>query len=89
MLEYMKAVDALTINNEFRLLKQIDEYKDELKNAPKIEQLQEQLSNRIIEQDSIKRTIEIMQKEKVKQDQYIREQESEMNVMRNYFESYR
>ncbi len=54
MLEYMKAVDALTINNEFRLRKQITEAEDKLKNVPKLEQLQEQLAHKIIEQDSLK-----------------------------------
>src|ERR671919_688436 len=73
MLEYMKAVDALTIGDEHRLKKQVFEIQDQLKNLPKIEQLQEQLASRIIEQDSIKKTIEIMQKEKIRQDQCIRE----------------
>jgi integrase len=54
MLEYVKAVDALTINDEFRLRKQIANYEDKLKNAPKLEQLQEQLAHKIIEQDSLK-----------------------------------
>ncbi len=76
MLEYMKAVDALTINDEFRLRKQIDEYEDKLKNAPKIEQIQEQLANRIIEQNSIKRTVEKLQREKELQD-------DQMRTMRN------
>jgi integrase len=75
-LEYMKAADALTINDEFRLRKQIVNLEDKLKNTPEIEQLQEQLTNKIIEQDSIKQTLEKLQKEKESQDQYIREQES-------------
>jgi Phage integrase family len=75
-LEYMKAADALTINDEFRLRKQIVNLEDKLKNIPKIERLQEQLSNKIIEQDSIKQTLEKLQKEKELQDQYIREWES-------------
>jgi integrase len=58
ILEYTKAVDALTINDEYRLRKQITEYEDKLKNVPTIEQLQEQISSKIIEQDSIKRTVE-------------------------------
>jgi integrase len=75
-LEYLKAADALTINNEFRLRKQIAEAEDKLKNVPKMELLQEQLTNRIIEQDSIKQTLEKLQKEKELQNQYIRERES-------------
>lgn len=66
-LEYMKAVDALTINDEFRLRKQIADYEEKLKSVPRIEQLQEQLANRIIEQDSIKRTMEHLQKEQQEQ----------------------
>jgi integrase len=76
ILEYVKAVDALTINDEFRLRKQITEYEDKLKNAPKIEHLQEQLANRIIEQDSIKKTVEKLQREKKLQD-------DQMRTMRN------
>ncbi len=78
MLEYMKAVNALTINNEFRLHKQIADYEDKLKNVPKVEQLQEQLTSRIVEQDSIKKTVEKLQREKELQDQYHRERETEM-----------
>jgi integrase len=67
-IEYMKALDALTINSEFRLIKQITEYEDKLKNAPKVEQLQEQLTSRMIEQDSLKGTVEKLQSEKELQD---------------------
>ena len=74
--EYLKVVDALTINDEFRLRKQIDEYEDKLKNVPKVEQLQEQLASRIIEQDSIKRTVENLQREKELQN-------NQMKAMRN------
>jgi integrase len=76
MLEYMKAVDALTINDEFRLRKQIADYKDKLENVPKLEQLQDQLANKIIEQDSIKKTVEKLQREKELQD-------DQMRTMRN------
>ena len=78
----MKAVDALTINDEFRLRKQIANYEDKLKNVPKLEQLQEQLASKIIEQDSIKKTVEKLQREKELQAQYIRENETEMKTMR-------
>ena len=76
MLEYMKAVDALTINDEYRLRKQIANYEDKLKDAPNVEQLQEQLANKIIEQDSIKKTVEKLQREKELQDK-------QMKAMRN------
>jgi integrase len=69
LLEYMKAEDALTINDEFRLRREIINYEDRLKEAPRIEQLQEQLASRIIEQDSIKKTVEKLQREKELQDQ--------------------
>ena len=82
VLEYMKAVDVLTINDEFRLRRQIADYKDKLENVPRVEQLQEQLASRIIEQDSLKKTVEKMQREKELQDQYIRENGTEMKSMR-------
>jgi integrase len=64
VLEYMKAVDALTINEEYRLKKKISEYEEKIKEVPKVEQLQAQLANRIMEEDSIKRQLEQLQKEK-------------------------
>ena len=82
MLEYMKAVDALTINDEYRLRRQITNYEDKLKDVPKLEKLQEQLTSRIIEQDSIKKTVEKLQREKELQAQNIRENETEMKTMR-------
>jgi integrase len=81
ILQYMKAVDALTISDDFRLRKQIAEQEDKLKNVPKVEQLQQQLTSRMIEQDSIKKTLEKLQKEKELQDQYIRERDIEMKAM--------
>jgi hypothetical protein len=53
IVEYMKAVDALTINEQYRL-KKIIEYEDKLKDVPRIEQLESHLANKIIEQDAIK-----------------------------------
>jgi integrase len=82
ILEYTKAVDALTINDEYRLRKQITEYEDKLKNVPTIEQLQEQISSKIIEQDSIKRTVEKLQNERESQEQYIKSKETEMKELR-------
>ena len=63
-LEYMKAVDALTINDEFRLRKQITEYEDKLKECRKLNIFKTSLANRIIEQDSIKKTVEKSQERK-------------------------
>jgi len=64
MLEYMKAVDALTINDEYRLRRQITNYEDKQKNMPRMEQFEKQLTSRIIEQDSIRKTVEKLQREK-------------------------
>jgi hypothetical protein len=51
LLEYMKAIDALTINDEYRLKKKIVEYEEKLKDVPKVEQLESHLANKIIEQE--------------------------------------
>jgi integrase len=48
ILEYTKAVDALTINDDHRLRKQIIEYEEKLNQVPKVEQLQSQLASLII-----------------------------------------
>jgi len=86
-LEYMKAVDALTINDEFRLRKQIVDYEDKLNNVPKVEQLQEQLATKIIEQDSIKRTVEKLEEEKTLQNEYIQKREKESHDYKKEIET--
>jgi hypothetical protein len=86
-LEYMKAVDALTIKDEFRLRKQITEQEEKLKQVPKVEQLQQQLASRIIEEESIKKTVEKLQKEKELQDQYIQERETELKTMQEQIDN--
>jgi hypothetical protein len=60
----MKAVDALTINEEYRLKKKIIEYEDKLKDAPKIGELESHLAAKIIEQDALKKQVERLQLEK-------------------------
>jgi hypothetical protein len=82
----MKAVDALTINGEFRLRREITIYEDRLKEAPRIEQIQERLASGIIEQDSIKKTVEKLQREKELQDQYIRKNETELKSVYSLLE---
>src|SRR5919198_4699955 len=67
IVEYMKAVDALTINEEYRLKKRIIEYEDKLKDVPRIEQLESHLANKIIEQDAIKKQLEIVQIDRQKE----------------------
>jgi integrase len=69
VVEYMKAVDALTINEEYMLKKKIVEYEGKLKDVPKIEQLESHLANKIIEQDAIKNQLERLQVEKQKETQ--------------------
>ena len=54
LLEYMKAIDALTINDEYRLKKKIAEYEEKLKDVPKIEQLESHLANKVLEHEAIK-----------------------------------
>jgi integrase len=83
LLEYMKAIDALTINDEYRLRKQIGEYEEKMKDVPKVEQLESQLANKIIEQDAIKKKLERIQIDNEKETQAIRHKyEKDMNTMR-------
>jgi integrase-like protein len=83
IVEYMKAVDALTINEEYRLKKKIIEYEDKLKDAPKIGQLESHLAAKIIEQDAIKKQLEMMQMEKQSETDIMQQKyEREMNSMR-------
>ena len=42
----MKAIDALTINDEYRLKKKIVEYEEKLKDVPNIQQLESNLANK-------------------------------------------
>jgi site-specific recombinase XerD len=88
-LEYMKAVDALTIKDEFRLRKQISEQEEKLKQVPKVEQLQQQLASRIIEEESIKRQLERLQKEKELEAHTIQSKyEQDLKVMREEMNQY-
>ena len=83
IVEYMKAVDALTINEEYRLKKKIIEYEDKLKDAPKIEELESHLAAKIIEQDALKNQVERLQLEKQNETQVMQQKyEQEMKAMR-------
>jgi integrase len=83
IVEYMKAVDALTINEEYRLKKKIIEYEDKLKDAPKIGELESHLAAKIIEQDALKKQVELLQLEKQNETQTMQKKyEQEMNAMR-------
>lgn len=83
LFEYLKAVDALTISESYRLKREIREY-EEKKDVPKVEQLQAQLANRIVEEESIKRQMEKLQKEKQSEALAISAKyEKEMRVMKD------
>jgi hypothetical protein len=83
LLEYLKAVDALTINESYRLKKKIIEYEEKIRDVPKVEQLQAQLANRIIEQESIKMQLEKLQTEKESEAVAISTKyEKDMNIMK-------
>jgi integrase len=74
VLEYLKAVDTLTINEEYRLKKKISEYEEKIKDVPRVEQLQAQLANRIIEEESIKQQVKKLQQDKESEIQAMKEQ---------------
>jgi hypothetical protein len=79
----MKAIDALTIHDEYRLRKQIVEYEDKLKAVPRVEQLESQLANKIIEQDAIKKQLEKIRTDKEKETQTMQQKhEQDMKAMR-------
>jgi integrase len=83
IVEYMKAVDALTINEEYRLKKKIVEYEDKLKDAPKIGELESHLAAKIIEQDALKNQVERLQIEKQNETQAMQQKyEQDMNAMK-------
>jgi hypothetical protein len=83
LLEYMKAIDALTIHDEYRLRKQIVEYEEKLKDVPRVEQLESQLANKIIEQDAIKKQLEKIRTDKEKETQTMQQKhELDMKSMR-------
>jgi integrase len=83
IVEYMKAVDALTINEEYRLKKKIMEYEDKLKDAPKIGELESHLANKIIEQDALKKQVERLQLEKQNETQVMQQKyEQDINSVR-------
>ena len=82
-LEYMKAIDALTINDEYRLKKKIVEYEEKLKDVPKVEQLESHLANKILEQEAIKKQLEILRTDKEKETQAMQQKhEQDMKAMR-------
>jgi integrase len=88
LLEYMKAIDALTINDEYRLKKKIVEYEEKLKDVPKVEQLESHLADKILEQEAIKKQLEKLRIDKEKETQMIQQKyEQDMKVMREEMEN--
>jgi integrase len=88
LLEYMKAIDALTINDEYRLRKQIVEFEEKLKDVPRVEQLESHLANKILEQEAIKKQLEKLRTDKQNETQTIqRKYERDMQKMREEMEN--
>lgn len=56
--QYLKAADNLTINDEYRLEKEVLELKDKLKDAPKLEIIQQSLVAKELEIDAMKKELE-------------------------------
>jgi hypothetical protein len=83
LLEYMKAIDALTINDEYRLRKQIAEFEEKLKDVPSVERLESHLANKILEQEAIKIELEKLRIDKEKETRTIQKKyEQDMEKMR-------
>jgi transcriptional regulator of heat shock response len=88
LLEYMKAIDALTINDEYRLKKKIVEYEEKLKDVPKVEQLESHLANKILEQEAIKKQLEKIRTDKQKETQMMQQKYAQdMKAMREEMEN--
>ena len=88
LLEYMKAIDALTINDEYRLKKKIVEYEEKLKDVPKVEQLESHLANKIIEQEAIKKQLEKIRTDRQKETQMMQQKYAQdMKAMREEMEN--
>ena len=73
----------LTINDEYRLRKQIVEFEEKLKDVPRVEQLESHLANKILEQEAIKKQLEKLRTDKEKETQTMQQKyEQDMKVMR-------
>jgi integrase len=88
LLEYMKAIDALTINDEYRLKRKIVEYEEKLKDVPKVEQLESHLASKILEQEAIKKQLEKLRTDKEKETQIMQQKyEQDIKMMREEMEN--
>jgi hypothetical protein len=83
LIEYLKAVDALTIDDSYRLKKKIVEYERKINDVPRVEELQSQLVNRMVEEESIKKQLEKLKKDKESEALAISAKyETEMQIMK-------
>jgi len=88
LLEYMKAIDALTINDEYRLRKQIVEFEEKLKDVPRVEQLESHLASKILEQEAIKKQLDRLRTDKERETQITQQKyEQDMKAMREEMEN--
>jgi integrase len=88
LLEYLKAIDALTINDEYRLKKKIVEYEEKLKDVPRVEQLESHLANKILEQEAIKKQLDKLRTDKENETQKMQEKhEQDMKSVREEMEN--
>jgi phenylalanyl-tRNA synthetase alpha subunit len=61
--EYKKAIDLLTISDEFRLSKEVLGLKEQIKDAPKIQQLEQLVLQREITMNNLQQTMaEVLKK---------------------------
>lgn len=80
VVEYMKAMDALTISAEFKMTKKIAEYEEKLKDAPKLEALQMSLVNKDLDIGALKKARE----EDKKQMDYLTQTVNQLVRQRNW-----
>lgn len=72
--EYMKAVDSLTVMPQFKMTKKIKELEKQVEKAPQLEALQNSLVNKELEMDAVKKRM--------------LEQEQQMSQMHSKFEEF-
>jgi integrase len=83
LIEYLKAVDSLTIDDSYRLKKKIIEYERKINDVPRVEELQSQLVNRMVEEESIKKQLEKLKIERESEALAISTKyETEMQIMK-------
>jgi len=71
LLEYTKAVDTLTIDEEFKMQKEIESLREQVKDVPKVEDLQSRLAEEIIDKEALKRKVIKLEKKDKEMDRQI------------------